>query len=353
MKTVLIVDDVEMNRELLAEMLEEEYQVLTAADGDEALTVLDDNPDGISVLLLDLVMPKKNGLEVLDYLNETGRTDRLPVLIITGEQGPETEEACLSRGAADFIKKPFDNTLVHHRIRNAEALFSYKNSLEEKVAEQTEDLRKKNLLLKQRNDDLIELLSNVVEARSLESGSHVRRVKKYTGILAAAVCGQYPEYGLDEHKIEIMTTAAAMHDIGKISVPDAILLKPGRLTDEEFDEMKKHTLYGVKILEDAKDFWDEDYYTMCVEICRSHHERWNGRGYPDALAGDEIPLSAQIVAFADCYDALTTDRVYKKAIPPDTAFEMILNGECGAFNPKLVESFKLCRGSFAETAAIR
>lgn len=357
MKTALVVDDVMLNRELLADMLEEEYTVIEAEDGEEALRIIEEKGQSISVLLLDLLMPKIDGFGVLKSLKASGLVERFPVLIITGESGQEAERTCLLAGATDFIKKPFNPELVQQRVRNAVTLFEYKNSLEEKVRSQTAELRAqaeeleiKNRRLKKVNEDTIELLSSVVEARSLESGTHVKRVKLFSGVLARKVAELCPEYGLDDHKIKLMESAACMHDVGKISVPDAILNKPGKLTPEEFEEMKRHTVYGVKVIDETKKLWEEEYYTLCREICESHHERWDGRGYPHAIKGDEIPISAQIVAVADCYDALTTDRVYKKAFPTEKAFSMILNGECGTFGPKLMACFKECEESFAITA---
>lgn len=357
MKTALVVDDVAINRELLIDMLEDDYSVLEAGDGEEALRLIKEKGAGISVLLLDLIMPKLDGFGVLKGIKELGVAERFPVLIITGESDPESERKCLLEGATDFIKKPFKPTLVRQRVRNSTALFEYKNSLEMQVAAQTaemraqaEELARKNRILKKRNEDTVELLSSIVEARSLESGMHVKRVKLFTELLARKVAEMCPEYGLDEKQIGLMASASAMHDVGKISVPDAILNKPGKLTPEEFEEMKRHTLYGVKVLDETKKLWGPDYYERCREICLSHHERWDGRGYPEGRRGDEIPISAQIVSVADCFDALTTDRVYKKAFEPEQAYRMILNGECGSFGPRLMECFKECEESFALTA---
>lgn len=357
MKTALVVDDVLLNRELLMDMLEDEYSVIEAKDGEEALRIIEQKGGSISVLLLDLLMPNVDGFGVLRGLKKIGAAERFPVLIITGESGQDAERTCLLEGATDFIKKPFNPELVRQRVRNAVTLFEYKNSLEQKVADQTAELREqaeeleiKNRRLKKVNEDTIELLSSVVEARSLESGLHVKRVKLFSGILARKVAELYPEYGLDDKKIKLLESASCLHDVGKISVPDAILNKPGKLTPEEFEEMKRHTVYGVKVIDETKKLWEDEYYELCREICEFHHERWDGRGYPHALKGDDIPISAQIVSVADCYDALTTERVYKKAFPTEKAFSMIMNGECGTFGPKLMAGFKECEESFAITA---
>lgn len=355
--TVLVVDDNELNRELLIDMLDEDCNVLEACNGIEALRLVEEDPGRLNAMLLDLVMPEMDGNAVLETMRARGLTDRFPILIITGENSVEIEARCLQLGASDFIHKPFRPELVRHRLNNAMALFTYKNNLEEQVARQTQQLRQQadelraqNAKLTKINADTIELLSNVVEARSLESGTHVKRVKKFTRCLAKQVMARFPEYGLTPELLERIEIASSMHDIGKISVPDAILLKPGKLTPEEFAEMKRHTVYGVKVLEDSRHLWSTDYYQMSVNICRHHHEKWDGRGYPDGLAGDDIPIEAQIVAVADCYDALTTERVYKKAFTPDEAFRMITGGECGAMNPKLLECLTLCREDFANLA---
>ena len=353
----LVVDDVELNREILEEMLDNEYRIVNASDGMEALEAVDQYGKEIAVILLDLVMPKMDGMQVLEELGRRGLIDKIPVLIISGETDPKIEEKCLSQGVSDYIKKPFNNALVKHRVRNAEALNSSKFMLEEKVAEQTtklreqaETLRVKNKQLEEMNGRTIELLGTVVEARSLESGTHIRRVKKFTRMLAEKMYELYPDCGLDEHEIDTISLASSMHDVGKIMIPDAVLNKPGKLTDEEFELMKTHTLRGCDVLENSRYMWEDDYYSYCWDICRYHHEKWDGRGYPEGLKEDEIPLAAQLVSVADCYDALTTERVYKKAFSTDEAFEMITTGKCGAFGPRIMECLYACRESFADYA---
>lgn len=350
----LIVDDVEFNRELLSSMLEDEYGIIEAGDGEEALALMEARADEISVVLLDLVMPKLGGIDVLKVMTEKNLFARFPVLIITGESAASVEEECLKYGISDFVKKPFNPAIVLQRVRNAEALFTYRYHLEEKVAEQTEqlraqaeDLRLKNIRLEKMNEDTIELLSDVVEARNMESGTHVRRVKAFTQILAEDICARFPEYGLDDEKVKMITIASPMHDIGKIMISDNILLKPGKFTPEEFDIMKSHTVRGCELLERSRYMWDEEYFNLCWQVCRYHHEKVDGRGYPEGLKGDEIPIAAQIVSVADCYDALTTERVYKRAFTADEAYDMISGGQCGAFSDKVMESFKFCREKFA------
>ena len=206
--------------------------------------------------------------------------------------------------------------------------------------------------LEESNEKIIDILGTVVESRNLESGEHIKRVKGLTGVLALQVMADYPEYGLDEQKVEAIVAASSLHDVGKISIPDHILLKPSRLTEKEFEYMKLHTTKGCEILDKIEGIWDEEYKEMSYEICRYHHERYDGKGYPDHLEGEQIPISAQIVSIADVYDALVCERVYKKAFPKDIAFHMIMNGECGVFSPKLLECFQKVKNEFERIAGV-
>jgi putative two-component system response regulator len=242
-------------------------------------------------------------------------------------------------------------------MRNIINLYSYQNRLEEKVEQQTEILMKQNRLLKQQtaqlrenNVRIIDILGNVVESRNLESGEHIKRVKGFSRILGYQFMKDYPEYGLSETRVQMISEASALHDIGKIAIPDNVLLKPGRLTTEEFELMKSHTTRGCDILNGIEGIWEEDYRKTSYEICRHHHERYDGKGYPDHLKGEDIPISAQIVSVADVYDALVSERVYKDAYSKEEAFHMIINGECGVFSPKLLESFRHARLAFEKLA---
>ena len=353
---VLVVDDVEINRDILEEILEEDYEVLTAENGVEALKLAAEHADELAVIMLDLMMPEMDGFAVLEELRVRG--SRIPVVVITGSDSLESAERCYDYGVADFVRKPFDEALVKLRVGNIVDLFTYKNRLEDKVAEQTETLRqqyetleRQSARLAENNHNIIEILSYIVEARSLESGQHIQRVKSYTEILARQIMEDCPEYGLTEESVRVMVPASALHDIGKVAIPDSILLKPGKLTNEEYEEMKTHTTRGAVILDNVGSTWDPEYARMSYEICRYHHERYNGRGYPDALAGDDIPIAAQIVGLADVYDALVNERCYKDAFSEETAFNMIINGECGVFSPKVIAGFTKCRREFAEVKA--
>lgn len=352
-KKILIVDDMEINRDMLESILEDDYDITTAADGSQAVEIIRSAKTDYAVVLLDLMMPGLDGFGVLDVMREYGYLERIPVIIITGDNSIESERRCYDYGVVEFIRKPFDDTLVKLRVGNVITLYTYKNNLEDMVINQDETLRKQYVTLKEQarrlaesNQKIIEVLGTVVESRNLESGQHIQRVKNYTYILAEQMMNDYPEYELNQRVIDVMVPASALHDVGKIAIPDNILLKPGKLTQDEFEIMKGHTTRGCAILDNITDAWDAEYAKMSYEICRHHHERYDGKGYPDGLAGDEIPISAQIVSIADVYDALVNERVYKSAFSKEKAYEMILNGECGTFSPKLLECFKKVREQF-------
>ncbi|MCI9541416.1 MAG: response regulator [Lachnospiraceae bacterium] len=349
----LIVDDVEMNRALLCEIMKDNFDTLEAADGEEALSVLDRLQQEIAVVLLDIIMPKMDGFEVLEKMKALGYLDKIPVLFITGDTSEEAELRGFELGISDLIRKPFKPTQAKKRVNNIVERFTYKNFLEDKVDEQTHALQEQNqILIEQKrrleegNVKIIDVLGTVVEYRNLESGEHIKRVKGFTEILAKYVMQNYPEYGLTEEKVAVIASASALHDIGKIAIPDNILLKPGKLTEEEFEYMKTHTTRGYEILSNIEGIWDDEYRKVGCEICRYHHERYNGKGYPDHLIGEEIPISAQIVSVADVYDALVSKRVYKSAFEKEQAFQMILDGKCGVFSPKLMECFKSAKEEF-------
>lgn len=356
---VLVVDDKDLNRDLLEEILIKDYDVVKAQGGKEALELLDRKDLNIVVVLLDLLMPEMDGFAVLDAMKERGMIGKIPVLVITSEKSVGVEEKCFDYGVSDFIGKPFESSLIQRRVKNIVDLFVYKERLEERVEIQTQALRNQYQLLKEQtekmekyNEEIIDILGTVVECRDLESGDHIKRVKTFTRILAEQVMEDYPEYELTPEKVRIIESASALHDVGKIAIPDNILLKPGKLTAEEFDVMKTHTTRGSELLNDIRGAWDDTYGQYCYEICRFHHERFDGRGYPDKLAGDDIPISAQIVSIADVYDALVSKRVYKDAYAIGEAYEMIVNGECGTFPPKILECFSKVRADFEETVRI-
>lgn len=331
--TILIVDDIEINRDMLEGILCEEYRIISATNGVEAMSAVKQNYEKLAAVLLDLVMPEMDGYEVLQSMNALGYIPQVPVLVISTEHSLYSEKECFSAGVSDFIHKPFDKDMVRTRVNNVVNLYQYKQHLEETVDEQTK-------IIKRRNSNILDLLGSITETRNLESGEHVKRVKAYTKIMGEQMMHKYPKYNLTTEMLDVITAASALHDVGKIGIPDSILLKPGKLTDEEYEIMKTHTTIGCEFFKNVEGMWDEDYARMSYEICRHHHERYDGNGYPDHLHGDEIPIAAQLVSVADVYDALVHKRCYKDAYSKEQAYDMILRGECGEFSPELMECFR-------------
>lgn len=342
MKTLLIVDDVEINRDILAEIFREQYKILEAENGEVAIEQIENHKDEIVLVLLDLQMPKKNGLDVLRFMNENDLIQKIPVIMITGEGTTDSDIRSYELGASDIIHKPFEPAIVIRRAINVIELYEYKNYLETKLEKRTLQLKESQKKLQKNNDFLINALSSVVEFRSLESGEHIKRVKTFTGILLYHLQKLYPEYGLKEEQMKQIINASALHDIGKIAIPDDILTKPARLTKEEFEIMKTHTTKGCELLEKFKQE-ENEFYRYCYDICRYHHERYDGKGYPDQLAGEEIPIWAQVVSIVDVFDALVSKRVYKTPYAVSEAERMILAGECGIFSPKIIECFEAAK----------
>ena len=329
---ILIADDSEMNRELLAAILEEEYDIIQANDGVQAVDCLQRHAEEISLLLLDIVMPHMDGFEVLSYMNKEHWIDSIPVVIISSENSLIYIKRGYDLGATDFIEKPFDANMVLRRSANAILLGAKQRRMTSIVSNQIYEREKSSKLM-------INILSHIVEFRNGESGLHVLHIQTITEmLLRQLVQKENNRYALSKEQIRMITTASALHDIGKISIPDEILNKPGRLTAEEFAVIKGHSMAGANMLSELPlDQKEEPLVKTAYEICRWHHERYDGGGYPDGLKGEEIPVSAQVVALADVYDALTSERCYKDAYSHEKAIEMILAGQCGAFNPLMLE----------------
>lgn len=329
---ILIADDSEMNRELLAAILEEEYDIIQVNDGVQAVDCLQRQAEEISLLLLDIVMPHMDGFEVLSYMNKEHWIDAIPVVIISSENSPVYIKRGYDLGATDFIGKPFDANMVLRRSANAILLGAKQRRMTSIVSNQIYEREKSSKLM-------INILSHIVEFRNGESGLHVLHIQTITEmLLRQLVQKENNRYALSKEQIRMITTASALHDIGKISIPDEILNKPGRLTAEEFAVIKGHSMAGANMLSELPlDQKEEPLVKTAYEICRWHHERYDGGGYPDGLKGEEIPVSAQVVALADVYDALTSERCYKDAYSHEKAIEMILAGQCGAFNPLMLE----------------
>ena len=338
-KTILIVDDMEINRVTLSVAFKDDYRILEAEDGKEAIQILEEEPNIVAVLL-DIMMPGVDGMEVLRAMNKSGRIKSVPVFLITAESSNKTLLEGYELGAVDVVRKPIMSQFLKCRVNSVIELYRHRNELESIVAEQVQRL---NSL----NQNMIEALATLVEFRDVESGEHVKRICNLTRIILTKVCEMYPEYTLPPAEIEKIAQASILHDVGKIAIPDSILTKPGRLTDEEFAIMKQHSEKGCEILQKIPNVMEETTYKYSYDICRHHHERWDGRGYPDGLKENDISIWAQVVSVADVYDALTSQRVYKPPFDQETAIKMICNGECGAFNPKVLSAFLAVKDQIA------
>lgn len=326
---ILIVDDSEMNRAILTGILDDGYDFLEAENGLQALDVLRAHRD-ISLVLLDIVMPELDGFGVLSVMSEQHWIDQTPVIMISAESDSMLVERAYQLGATDYISRPFDKSVVRRRVINTLMLYGKQKHLMRMITEQVYRREKSNRLM-------TGILSHIVEFRNAESGPHVQHIQTVSELLLRQLARKTDRYTLTEDDIALISTASALHDIGKISIPDSILNKPGKLTAEEFEVVKTHAAVGASILQNLPMTQDEPLIQVAYQICRWHHERYDGHGYPDGLVGDQIPITAQVVSLADVYDALTGERCYKKAYPHETAVRMIQNGECGVFNPLLIE----------------
>ena len=330
--TILIVDDVEINRLLLEDILMDDYNIEQAENGKEALTMLLDGSCNPSLVLLDIMMPEMDGFEVLDNMRSNELTQKIPVIFITTADTIENEAKGLSGGAIDYIVKPFANTIVKSRIDNQMELAMYRENLERMVNQ------KVNALISAK-EKMLTTMASVIEYRSIESGEHVKRTSILTGMIAEILLNN-PSFRdeLLENDYNIMVKASPLHDVGKIAVPDEILLKPGKLTPEEFAIMETHTTKGSEIIKKMQLDEEEDLYLKhCYDICRYHHERCDGKGYPDKLSGSEIPLSAKIVSIVDVYDALVSQRVYKPPFSHEDAMKIIEEDAGKKFDAKIVD----------------
>lgn len=331
-QTILIVDDSAMNRTLLADMVGGGYEIVEAENGLQAVAAMQKLGTSISLVLLDIVMPEMDGFEVLAAMNNQGWIKDIPVIMVSSETASSSIQRAYELGVTDFINRPFDINIVQRRVNNTIMLYAKQKALVGMVADQIYEREKANSLM-------VAILSHIVEFRNGESGLHVLHVSTMTELLLNQVAKKTDRYSLTPSDISRIAMASSLHDIGKISIPDEVLNKPGRLTDDEFELMKTHTVIGAGMLADVPVHQEDPLVRTAYEICRWHHERYDGRGYPDGLKGDDIPISAQAVALADVYDALTSKRVYKDAFSHEKAMDMIMNGECGTFNPFLLECF--------------
>ena len=332
---ILIIDDSLLNRTVFRDMFCDGYTVLEAQDGKEGLAVIEEREDELAAILLDIVMPKMDGFELLAILQERKIVKHVPVFMITSVYSEETCLKAFQMGVMDVVRKPFSKNVTKHRIESIIELFEMRHQMGQEIHVQKEKLHHKEKEIRELHYTLIEALATAIEFRSCEAGEHINRIYDLTKFfLDRTAFGE----GLSEQEKEQISMAAIMHDVGKIAIPDQILNKPGKLTKEEFEVMKTHTVLGYDLLKTISGIQNSPLYCYAYDICRHHHERWDGRGYPDGLQGEEISPWAQIVGLADVYDALTSERVYKPPFTHEESVHMILNGECGKFNPKLMEA---------------
>ena len=337
---ILIVDDSEFNRDMLKEILRETYNYLEAENGNQAIQIMGENP-GIDLMLLDINMPQMNGFEVLKWMNQSRCIDETPVIMISSEDAVDTMRKAYELGITDYITRPFDSVIVKKRVQNTLDLYMNQKHLINVVYNQVYEKEENNNIM-------IQIMSNILGSHNSESREHILHIKTATEMMLRQLAKTTDEYHLTETDIALITTASSLHDIGKICIPEEILNKPGRLTDEEFKIMKTHSELGAAIIKDMDFPQDHPLVHTVWEICRWHHERWDGKGYPDGLKGEEIPIAAQVVSIVDVYDALTSERCYKKAFDHNTAIKMILDGQCGQFNPILLKCFKELSPSFSK-----
>ena len=327
---ILVVDDSEMNRAILCEMLKDDFEIIEATNGQECVSLIEQYGKEISLVLLDIVMPVMDGFEILMYMNRNHWIEDVPVIMISSEESENYIRKAFKFGVSDYISRPFDSKVVYQRVFNTIKLYAKQRRLISMVSDQMHEKEKNNQMM-------VEVLSQIMEFRNGESGLHVVHINTLTRLFLERLVENTDAYNLTPDDCYLISTASAFHDIGKVGIDESILNKPGKLTEEEFETMKKHTLIGASMLDKLEHYKDEKMIKIAYQICRWHHERYDGKGYPDGLTGEQIPIAAQVVSVADVYDALVSKRVYKDAYSHEQAMKMILNGECGAFNPLLME----------------
>lgn len=348
--TMLVVDNMEVNYHRINQLFIDEYQVIQAENKDRAIEIIAEKGGDISIVLINLDILDGGGTEVLKFMNQENSLAKIPVIILSQDSSLEKVSKEYNLDVSEIIQIPYSSDIVKKRINNIVDLYAYKFKFNEMLDQQMQDMRLENKKLVEMNYRIIDKLGSIVEFRNIESGAHIIRVREFTKVLLKYIMKFYPEYEINEHRADVIAYASAMHDIGKIAIPDSILLKPGKLTTQEFEIIKSHTIKGGEILERTLPIDDAEYMYYCYNIARSHHEKYDGKGYPDGLKGEEIPIEAQVVSLADVYDSLISERVYKQAYSKEKAIEMILHGECGVFNHKLLNCLGNARIEFENIA---
>lgn len=351
--TILILESDDESRAKLAEMFRDKYKILEVSNEKEGIKLLREHGPTLAVVLVNLLIPLKDNFRVMQQLYERKLPERIPFIMITSEQTAEYEKKGYEYGVVSYVKKPFYPEVVKQLVENVVQVFQYKMNLEITVKNQTEKLKKQNAMLKlmaekqkHMKEELIQSLSNIVEFRNLESEQHIKRIRQFSLCLGSCVMKLFPEYELTEEKLDTIGWASSLHDIGKIVIPDHIILKSGKLTADEYEVIKSHTSKGAEIIQKVIHLDNQLFCDYAIDIARHHHEKYDGNGYPDGLKGEEISVAAQIVSLVDVYDALTSRRVYKAAYKTDKAYQLIINGQSGAFSSKLLKAFTEVRKEF-------
>ena len=342
-RRVLIIDDNIISRVILSNIFNKEFEILEAENGKVGLELACRYCDSIAVILLDLVMPEMNGYEFIAEIKKRNMQSLIPIIVISADNDSSIESSILEQGAADMIATPIVPNVVRRRVENVISASNYRHNLESMTKSLASEIQ-------QSNNMIVETLCSIIEQRSLESGQHIKRIRMFTDIILRYLAENCSDVNLDENMIEMISRASTLHDIGKIVIPDSILNKPSRLTPEEFEVMKGHAVEGAKLIRKFSFIRQKEYLEYAWQIAMYHHERWDGKGYPEGLSGDDIPLCAQAVAIADVYDALTTHRVYKPVVPHQKAVVMILNGECGVFSDRMKQALRNVAPKFLELA---
>lgn len=335
--TILIVEDVKMNRAILGQMFQDRYVIAEAENGKMAIEYLEQNGSVVVMVLLDVKMPVMGGYEVMEYMQQKGWLRKLPVILITSDDGGDAMERGYGLGASDVIFKPFQQHIVVQRVQNVIDLYRHKNHLEHMVDLQTAELNLQYTRLREHHEHLIEVLHDIINYRNAETVEHVRYVQAYTRILAEHYAKVFPRAKMTKNKIEMITRAASMHDVGKIAMPDSILSRPGRLSDSEMEILKEHTIKGKQIVKVMTEFESAEYSRICCNVCLYHHEKYDGSGYPGKVKKDRIPVEAQLVGLADMYDTLVNSSVNREICSKEKAYYMLMNGECGELSPRMKE----------------
>lgn len=344
--TIIVADDAKINRSILVNALKDDYNIIEVEDGEQTLKAIVENYKKIGVVLLDVNMPRINGFQVMNALNRKNALKYVPIILITEDKSLETMRKGYEYGAVELITKPFDIQAVKSCIVNIIKIYSEKNKLEAVTIRQNRELLEQTEKLRKLNEQVMDMLGTLVEFRGAEGSNHIKRVKELTKILCESILSNFPEYQLSKADVNYIASASCLHDVGKMLIPDHILLKPAKLTPDEYEIVKSHTTKGCEILQAIEEYQENIYFKYSYDICRYHHERYDGNGYPEGLFGDNIPISAQIVSIVEAFDALMTTSVYKDRYNFDKAYQMIVDGECGVFSPKIMQCFQLCKENF-------